>query len=135
MPPACPLSAFSVHIFQSRPSSVAMSAASGCMAVAMSSPNGPSKGKSICRMYMKSLFRKGALGCRRALAGRQTVCTRAVYGHKGLFPVIVGSSNSGEVGGHHAGYLDQDRKSTRLNSSHVRISYAVFCLKKKKKRG
>src|SRR5690554_7792308 len=28
--------------------------------------------------------------------------------------------------------IDQDRKSTRLNSSHVRISYAVFCLKKKK---
>src|SRR5690554_8150381 len=26
----------------------------------------------------------------------------------------------------------KDRKSTRLNSSHVRISYAVFCLKKKK---
>src|SRR3989442_8851774 len=26
----------------------------------------------------------------------------------------------------------QDRKSTRLNSSHVRISYAVFCLKKKR---
>src|SRR5690554_7097493 len=30
--------------------------------------------------------------------------------------------------------LDPDRKSTRLNSSHVRISYAVFCLKKKKKK-
>src|SRR5690554_7739035 len=28
----------------------------------------------------------------------------------------------------------KDRKSTRLNSSHVRISYAVFCLKKKKKK-
>src|SRR5690349_22779914 len=28
---------------------------------------------------------------------------------------------------------DRDRKSTRLNSSHVEISYAVFCLKKKKK--
>src|SRR5690606_42107340 len=28
--------------------------------------------------------------------------------------------------------LRQDRKSTRLNSSHVKISYAVFCLKKKK---
>src|SRR5690554_7586068 len=27
--------------------------------------------------------------------------------------------------------LKEDRKSTRLNSSHVRISYAVFCLKKK----
>src|SRR5437660_9605590 len=32
-------------------------------------------------------------------------------------------------------YIDTrlDRKSTRLNSSHVAISYAVFCLKKKKK--
>src|SRR5699024_11465188 len=29
--------------------------------------------------------------------------------------------------------LAADRKSTRLNSSHVSISYAVFCLKKKKK--
>src|SRR2546427_4052341 len=29
----------------------------------------------------------------------------------------------------------QDRKSTRLNSSHSQISYAVFCLKKKKKKG
>src|SRR3712207_8236671 len=29
------------------------------------------------------------------------------------------------------GPLDQDRKSTRLNSSHANISYAVFCLKKK----
>src|SRR5690625_5539494 len=28
--------------------------------------------------------------------------------------------------------VDEDRKSTRLNSSHVAISYAVFCLKKKK---
>src|SRR5690349_22628495 len=28
--------------------------------------------------------------------------------------------------------LNRDRKSTRLNSSHVEISYAVFCLKKKK---
>src|SRR5207249_6951169 len=31
------------------------------------------------------------------------------------------------------GDFDRDRKSTRLNSSHVSISYAVFCLKKKKK--
>src|SRR2546430_11556328 len=29
---------------------------------------------------------------------------------------------------------DKDRKSTRLNSSHSQISYAVFCLKKKKKK-
>src|SRR2546430_6204968 len=31
------------------------------------------------------------------------------------------------------GWPPQDRKSTRLNSSHSQISYAVFCLKKKKK--
>src|SRR5690606_39797805 len=30
------------------------------------------------------------------------------------------------------GHGQRDRKSTRLNSSHVKISYAVFCLKKKK---
>src|SRR5439155_11987194 len=32
----------------------------------------------------------------------------------------------------HAALVPRDRKSTRLNSSHVAISYAVFCLKKKK---
>src|SRR5690606_39715496 len=31
-------------------------------------------------------------------------------------------------------WQNKDRKSTRLNSSHVKISYAVFCLKKKKKK-
>src|SRR3989449_4839278 len=31
-------------------------------------------------------------------------------------------------------WVDRDRKSTRLNSSHGYISYAVFCLKKKKKK-
>src|SRR5690606_40369491 len=30
--------------------------------------------------------------------------------------------------------IERDRKSTRLNSSHVKISYAVFCLKKKNKK-
>src|SRR6202042_3433984 len=33
---------------------------------------------------------------------------------------------------HHRPPANADRKSTRLNSSHVEISYAVFCLKKKK---
>src|SRR5439155_8086145 len=40
-------------------------------------------------------------------------------------------SDAGPRGGTRAGV--RDRKSTRLNSSHVAISYAVFCLKKKKK--
>src|SRR3712207_7607658 len=34
---------------------------------------------------------------------------------------------------HRLGAIHEDRKSTRLNSSHANISYAVFCLKKKKK--
>src|SRR6266511_631805 len=34
---------------------------------------------------------------------------------------------------HRQSTLGEDRKSTRLNSSHVNISYAVFCLTKKKK--
>src|SRR5690349_24800337 len=39
----------------------------------------------------------------------------------------------GQVAGRSRQHLDAaDRKSTRLNSSHVEISYAVFCLKKKK---
>src|SRR3712207_8642725 len=35
-------------------------------------------------------------------------------------------------GGQHVAPAPRDRKSTRLNSSHANISYAVFCLKKKK---
>src|SRR5688572_32021581 len=38
----------------------------------------------------------------------------------------------GNVGSHAARLLAEDRKSTRLNSSHSQISYAVFCLKKKR---
>src|SRR3712207_8247355 len=36
-----------------------------------------------------------------------------------------------EFGGDPQACVDEDRKSTRLNSSHANISYAVFCLKKK----
>src|SRR3989454_6251795 len=39
----------------------------------------------------------------------------------------------GFVGRHLGSILGLDRKSTRLNSSHLVISYAVFCLKKKKR--
>src|SRR3712207_8965834 len=43
----------------------------------------------------------------------------------------VGAEDDHAGGSAHAA-LVQDRKSTRLNSSHANISYAVFCLKKKK---
>src|SRR5690606_39296427 len=36
-----------------------------------------------------------------------------------------------DLAGFTVGAVEKDRKSTRLNSSHVKISYAVFCLKKK----
>src|SRR5207248_1217298 len=42
--------------------------------------------------------------------------------------------SSGRPGTSVAELVDRDRKSTRLNSSHRTISYAVFCLKKKKKK-
>src|SRR5690242_21289119 len=42
-----------------------------------------------------------------------------------------GAGAGGGVPRHLALGRDQDRKSTRLNSSHMSISYAVFCLKKK----
>src|SRR5207302_8702447 len=41
---------------------------------------------------------------------------------------------SGRAARRHGHQGGRDRKSTRLNSSHVKISYAVFCLKKKKKK-
>src|SRR5699024_12883096 len=44
-----------------------------------------------------------------------------------------GQAVASEAGDPHVVLDQQDRKSTRLNSSHVSISYAVFCLKKKKK--
>src|SRR5690606_41823955 len=43
---------------------------------------------------------------------------------------VVESLNNGKIHIEEPG-LQEDRKSTRLNSSHVKISYAVFCLKKK----
>src|SRR2546426_3659011 len=62
--------------------------------------------------------------------------TRQAYDRQGL-PLHqeargCGSTRVGDPGGQIPG-RKADRKSTRLNSSHLVISYAVFCLKKKKK--
>src|SRR3712207_9070345 len=53
-------------------------------------------------------------------------CKSAVYDFGGSNPSL---ATIAEAPGHGRGL---DRKSTRLNSSHANISYAVFCLKKKK---
>src|SRR5215510_14894016 len=65
--------------------------------------------------------------------------TMAALGYSGLAgsqegPILIGASIpiTGNVSnfGQHSRWGAEDRKSTRLNSSHVAISYAVFCLKK-----
>src|SRR3712207_7278330 len=48
----------------------------------------------------------------------------------GSCKLVVSRASRRILGAHIVG--EQDRKSTRLNSSHANISYAVFCLKKKK---
>src|SRR5439155_21194755 len=77
-----------------------------------------------------TLFR--SRGFRSPLDGR-----RAVRSHGGGPRCAGESPKPGEARVGPAGDHDAhgtDRKSTRLNSSHVAISYAVFCLKKKKKK-
>src|SRR3712207_8609245 len=51
--------------------------------------------------------------------------------HELAISVLVGQVRSAAVDLLRSTGMDQDRKSTRLNSSHANISYAVFCLKKK----
>src|SRR3712207_9010846 len=65
--------------------------------------------------------------------GVQHTCTREF----GINAVVAGDGEEVLAAYVEAQFLDehflhQDRKSTRLNSSHANISYAVFCLKKKK---
>src|SRR5438477_2057386 len=58
---------------------------------------------------------------------KRSSCCRARQG-----PTPAGSLQQGSVRVSES-FVRPDRKSTRLNSSHMSISYAVFCLKKKKK--
>src|SRR5690554_3479773 len=64
--------------------------------------------------------------------GHQAGLERAADGLKGVGAERFQPAGEGRAGmGAAAHHPPGDRKSTRLNSSHVRISYAVFCLKKK----
>src|SRR5436190_3390934 len=82
-----------------------------------------------------TLFRSSWSARARALVSGR--CTRELAQDVGrgegrvdrLVPLVAG----GSAGPGQRSRRQQDRKSTRLNSSHTVISYAVFCLKKKKK--
>src|SRR5699024_12012879 len=77
-----------------------------------------------------TLFRsRGALG------GRRHLCNYiGNYRDKDVGKEKRFQENNGVNCVHVQQIRGKDRKSTRLNSSHVSISYAVFCLKKKKKK-
>src|SRR3712207_8336827 len=77
-----------------------------------------------------TLFRSGRSPERAWLRGRADG-----WGCRRVCPWFVTTVlGSGEMGKwHHRHSAGVDRKSTRLNSSHANISYAVFCLKKKKR--
>src|SRR3712207_8550835 len=61
---------------------------------------------------------------------RSTACTRCST--RGA-SAVQRRDSCGQASAAWSTRMNQDRKSTRLNSSHANISYAVFCLKKKKK--
>src|SRR3712207_8599651 len=63
------------------------------------------------------------------VAGWTAPCAVALPNGVGHVQPVVGAVEL-SIGA--VGEADADRKSTRLNSSHANISYAVFCLKKKK---
>src|SRR2546430_9069638 len=69
-----------------------------------------------------TLFRSGFRGCRLGLVYPEISEMQA----RAVFEAAAAVQKSGIK-------VKPDRKSTRLNSSHSQISYAVFCLKKKKK--
>src|SRR5258707_10975425 len=75
-----------------------------------------------------TLFRSGDKG-RRTVAGAKAICATGSARLRRATGVIDLNNTSRSAKTSRA-----DRKSTRLNSSHANISYAVFCLKKKKKR-
>src|SRR2546422_4873031 len=58
----------------------------------------------------------------------------AAFKYKDYHINIVDTPGHADFGGEVERIMNIDRKSTRLNSSHGYISYAVFCLKKKKKK-
>src|SRR3712207_7037639 len=69
----------------------------------------------------------------RSKAGRKVPILKQELYRQNRFPAQLQARVAGTETWHRQEHCPSDRKSTRLNSSHANISYAVFCLKKKKK--
>src|SRR5256885_786991 len=83
-----------------------------------------------------TLFRSKVLGTA-AGGGHHVITKRRLmldYSIKGIYPIVPDITTTTSQSYYLKGQSTEDRKSTRLNSSHLVISYAVFCLKKKKKK-
>src|SRR5689334_23950221 len=78
-----------------------------------------------------TLFRSLALA-KKKLMKKKAIASPPTVAVKGKSAASGESSVEAAPGPNLVGKKAQDRKSTRLNSSHSSISYAVFCLKKKK---
>src|SRR5690348_18007670 len=81
-----------------------------------------------------TLFRSDHLSAGHQLSGPEVGPAQIVARLVGGLAAIVAADDPGGGGIFDIGIEGLDRKSTRLNSSHPSISYAVFCLKKKIKK-
>src|SRR3712207_8776805 len=83
-----------------------------------------------------TLFRSGRVRCRRSSCCDcgANLCREKrqdVQSAKEEVATTMANNDPGAAATAHTHHVPVDRKSTRLNSSHANISYAVFCLKKK----
>src|SRR5205807_1782168 len=106
-------------------------AMSTCLAMAQipmasektATPPKPANNQSCCAIKARSAFSKKQSA---KFAARADALLGTGPTGKGEWGLLILDAKTGET------LYQQDRKSTRLNSSHLVISYAVFCLKKKK---
>src|SRR5437773_5069230 len=87
-------------------------------------------GLALARAPGFAAFHAASTAMSTSARGRRSTCATSVMARTALVKPV--SFTSSPYSGCRPAGSSGDRKSTRLNSSHITISYAVFCLKKKK---
>src|SRR6266568_8656238 len=130
-----------IQRFRAVPPPVVVAMASGQLPCAWPQPGGPEVAVIICPASRRRLPWRGGdradVGPGAAAAPVRGGHAGRVDDHRGRGPARRRSGRRVPAGRHPVRPRHgpaRDRKSTRLNSSHSSISYAVFCLKKKKKK-